>query len=70
MLYLVNIYSFRGVVEMWWYPWWWRPPWAVPPYEPTLTREEEIRMLESEKAVLEARLREIERRLKELKGES
>ena len=57
---------------MWWYPWWWRPPWwAVPPYEPTLTREEEIQMLESEKAVLlEARLREIERRLKELKGES
>ena len=54
----------------WWHPWWWGPPWwAAPPYEPSLTKDEEIRMLESEKAVLEARLREIEQRLKKLKGE-
>ena len=47
------------------------PPQPHPSYgyypEPELTREDEIRMLEEEKARIEERLKEIKKRLKELK---
>jgi len=46
----------------WGIPWYAPPPWYMP-------KEEEMKMLESEKTILEARLKEIDRRLKEVKGE-
>ncbi len=59
---------------MYWpyYGWHWKGwgiPWLLPPPWFSMPKEEEIRMLEGERAILEARLKEIDRRLKELKGE-
>ena len=42
-------------------------PYGYYPIEPELTKEDELRMLEEEKARIEERLREIKKRLEELK---
>jgi len=73
---------FWGRGYRWWFrltglPGWMRfgyyPPWVyargfAPPYvEPTLSPEDELRMLEEEKQILEDQLEEIKARIEELR---